>query len=93
MGWRKAGTAARSFGKVEESHENKRQYKDTRANCMRVNVAGLSKALSMDLDEVFVRADDQYHITQSACVQEGKEVSQLSVKRSYPSCPTIKVKG
>lgn len=31
---------------------------------MRVNVAGILKALRMDFDDVFVRADDVYHIKQ-----------------------------
>lgn len=61
-----AGTAARNLGKVEASHENRMQYEETKANWTNVNVAGLSKAVRIDLDEVFVRADDQYHITQSA---------------------------
>lgn len=35
---------------------------ETKANCMRVRVIGLGKAFRMDLDEVFVSADDMYHM-------------------------------
>ena len=61
----RAGTAVRSFGKIDASQDSKMQYEDTKANCISVRVAGLSKAVRIDLDEVLVRADDQYHITQS----------------------------
>jgi hypothetical protein len=38
---------------------------ETNANCISVRVIGLGKAFRIDLDEVFVRADDRYHIRQS----------------------------
>lgn len=55
----------RSRGNLDASQENKRQYAATHANCIIVSVAGLSKAVRIDLDEVFVRAEDQYHATHS----------------------------
>lgn len=55
----------RSPGKTDASHESNRHHPDTKANCTRVSVAGLSKAVNIVLDEVLVNADDQYHITQS----------------------------
>jgi hypothetical protein len=67
IGCRSAGTAARSRGNVEASHEKSMQYDETKANWTRVKVAGLSKAVRIALDEVLVRADDPYHIMQSAC--------------------------
>lgn len=65
IGYFSAGTASLSRGKVDASHENSMQYVDTKANWMRVKVAGLSKAVRIVLEEVLVRAEDQYHMTQS----------------------------
>lgn len=39
------------------------QNDDTKANWTRVRVAGLSKAVRIDFEDVFVNAEDQYHIT------------------------------
>jgi hypothetical protein len=60
----KAGTAVFRFGKTEASHEKNMQYDATKANWMRVSVAGLSKAFKMDFEDVLVSADDVYHRTQ-----------------------------
>ena len=35
---------------------------ETKANWMSVRVIGLGKAFRMDFEEVFVRAEDMYHI-------------------------------
>lgn len=44
-----------------------KQYAATRKNWTIVKLAGLSKALRIDLEEVFVNAEDMYHVTQRAC--------------------------
>jgi hypothetical protein len=67
IGYLRAGMAVRRRGKVDASQENSKQYEETKANWTRVSVAGLSKAVRIALDEVLVRADDQYHMTQSTC--------------------------
>lgn len=59
-----AGTVVLSLGKVAASQENSRQKVDTKANCTSVSVAGLSNAMRMDFEEVLVKADEAYHITQ-----------------------------
>lgn len=41
---------------------------------MRVRVAGLSKAVRIVLEDVLVRADDQYHITQRPYKDEEKQI-------------------
>jgi ABC-type transporter lipoprotein component MlaA len=81
IGCRSAGTAALSRGKVDARKEKRMQYEETKANWTMVKVAGLSKAVRIALEEVLVRADDQYHITQSAYGQR----SALSV--FYPTKP------
>ena len=43
------------------------QYEETNPNWTNVKVAGLSKAVRIAFEDVLVRADDQYHIMQSAC--------------------------
>ena len=63
-GFRSAGTVALTVGKVEASHEQNMQNEETKANCTMVSVAGLSKVVRMDLEEVFVRTDEAYHSTQ-----------------------------
>lgn len=60
-----AGTFSLSIGKVEASDANRRQYEETKANWIIVKVAGLSKALRMDLADVLVNADEAYHSTHS----------------------------
>lgn len=47
-----------------ESQEKKMQKDETNANCMRVSVAGLGRALRMDFEEVFVRALEKYQMIQ-----------------------------
>src|SRR5690349_11480959 len=63
IGYLRAGMAARSWGKVDASQENNRQYDETKPNWTRVKVAGLSKAVRIALEDVLVMADDQYHMT------------------------------
>ena len=76
MGCLRAGMAVRTRGKVDASQEHRMQYEDTKANWTSVRVAGLSKAVKMDLDDVFVNAEDQYHIKQSIfCVFEERDIS------------------
>jgi hypothetical protein len=41
---------------------------ETKANWTRVSVAGLLKAMRIDFDEVFVRADEVYHSRHRICV-------------------------
>lgn len=38
---------------------------ETEANCIKVSVTGLSKALRIDFDEVFVTAEVMYHVIHS----------------------------
>lgn len=52
---------ARKTGKMVASHAMKIHNEETKANWTSVKVAGLSKAIKMDLEEVFVRADEVYH--------------------------------
>ena len=47
-----------------------RQYEHTKANWISVRVAGLSKVVRIDFEEVLVRAEDQYHIIQSPYREE-----------------------
>lgn len=51
-------------GNTVDSQENRTQKNATKANCIRVRVAGFGKALRMDFEEVFVRALEVYHIIQ-----------------------------
>lgn len=67
MGCRRAETFSRRIGNKVASHASKMQREDTKANWTSVKVAGLSKALRMDLDEVLVKADDVYHMRQRIC--------------------------
>lgn len=64
IGWRRAVTFSRRMGNTVASQAEKMQREETKANCTRVRVAGMLKALRMDLDEVFVRAEDVYHSKQ-----------------------------
>lgn len=61
MGCFRAVILVRSTGNTTASLARLRHRADTKANWTRVNVAGISNALRMDLDEVLVRADDVYH--------------------------------
>jgi hypothetical protein len=60
---RKAGMAFLRPGSTLDSHEKNRQNDATNPNCTRVRVAGLGNAFKMDLEEVFVRAEERYHTT------------------------------
>lgn len=62
MPCRRAGILFLRLGKTVESQLKRRQKKATKANCIMVRVAGLGKALRMDLEDVFVRALDKYHM-------------------------------
>lgn len=60
---------------------------DTNANWTRVRVAGLLKAVRMDLEEVFVRAEDAYHMRHNtwgntALATRVHHVSALSTRQS-----------
>lgn len=52
-------------GKTEANQEKNIQNVATKANWMRVRVAGLGKALRIDLEDVFVRALEKYQMIQS----------------------------
>lgn len=60
----KAGIVVLSPGNVDASLEKKTQNEDTKANCMRVSVAGLGNVLRMVLEDVLVRALDIYQVMQ-----------------------------
>lgn len=64
MGYLRAVTFVRRTGKRTASHARRMHSDDTKANWTSVRVAGLSKALRMDLEDVFVRAEDVYHARQ-----------------------------
>lgn len=51
---------ARRWGKAEATAEQTRQKKETKANWTMVRVAGLSRVMRMDLEEVLVRTDEVY---------------------------------
>lgn len=70
MGCRNADILVRRTGKMLASQERKMQSEDTKANWINVKVAGMSKALRMDFDDVLVRADEVYHMTQRTCKEE-----------------------
>jgi len=53
-----------NIGKIVASHEKNMQKEATKANWIKVSVAGLGKALRMDFEDVFVRALDIYQIMQ-----------------------------
>jgi hypothetical protein len=57
------------------SHESSKQREDTKANCIKVSVAGLSRALRIDFDDVLVRAEDVYHMRQRICNEKQYNVS------------------
>lgn len=60
MGYLSAGIAVLILGKVDARAEDNMQYEETKANCTMVRVAGLSKLMRIDLEEVFVRTDEVY---------------------------------
>ena len=57
------------------SHAMAMQSVETKANCTRVRVAGMLKALRIDFEEVLVKADDMYHAMQSICTSISMEAS------------------
>lgn len=59
-----AGTAVFRRGKMRASHAKKRHQPETKANCMIVSVIGLGKALSIDFEEVLVKAELKYQMRQ-----------------------------
>ena len=52
------------MGNIDDSQEKRTQKNATKANCIKVSVAGFGNALRMDFEEVFVRALEVYHIIQ-----------------------------
>lgn len=60
----KAGIAVLRRGKRRASHAKKRHQPETKANCMIVSVIGLGKALSIDFEEVLVKAELRYQTRQ-----------------------------
>jgi len=65
MPFRSAGIAVLRGGYRWARKEKKMHHEETKANCMSVRVIGLGKAFRIDLEEVFVRADDRYHMRHS----------------------------
>ena len=63
----RAGIDLFSEGNIDDSDVRMKHHKDTDANWMMVRVAGLGKALRIDLEEVLVRAEVMYQAMQSAC--------------------------
>lgn len=61
----KAGMAVCRRGKRRARDAKNRHHPETKANCIIVRVIGLGKALSMDLEEVLVKAELRYQIRQS----------------------------
>ena len=53
-------------GKTDATCAKMRHQIETEANCANVNVTGFGKAVKMDFEEVFVRAEVMYHAMQSA---------------------------
>ena len=47
-----------------DSHEKHMQREETKANWIKVSVAGLGNAFRMAFEDVFVRALERYHIMQ-----------------------------
>lgn len=70
MGCFSAEMRIRKLGKTVASLANVIHSEDTKANCTRVRVAGMSKTLRMDLDEVLVRAEEVYHSRQRTYVAQ-----------------------
>lgn len=60
----RAGIVFLSPGNNMASHAKSKHHKDTKANWTSVRVIGLSKAFRIDLEDVLVRADVRYHMTQ-----------------------------
>jgi len=67
MPCRRDGTLAFKAGNTVASHEKKMQKEETKANWIRVRVAGLGSALRIDFDDVFVKALDRYQIIHRIC--------------------------
>ena len=61
------GMLAFNIGSNVDSHEKNTQKEETNANCMRVSVAGLGRALRIDFEEVFVKALEKYQMMQRIC--------------------------
>jgi hypothetical protein len=57
-------------GKTPAIQEDRRQKSETKPNCTIVRVAGFSKALRMDLEDVLVRTDDPYQSRQRNWARE-----------------------
>ena len=61
----RAGMAVAKGGYMWASQAKSTHQEDTKANWIRVRVIGLGKALRMDFEEVFVRAELMYQTRQS----------------------------
>lgn len=60
----KAGMVLLRDGKISASDAEIRHHPDTDANWRMVRVAGLGKAFNIDFEDVFVNAEDMYHMIQ-----------------------------
>jgi len=60
IGCFRAGIRTASWGKMDASLEKRTQYDETKTNCMTVRVAGISKVLRIDFEDVFVNTDVRY---------------------------------
>src|SRR5262245_58675269 len=67
---------------MDASHEKNRQYDATNANWTRVKVAGMSNALRMDFEDVFVRTDVVYHTMQRICVVSARPVHREELRHT-----------
>lgn len=61
MGYFNAVTLDLKTGNIVASFASNKHRLETNANCITVNVAGISNAFNIDFEEVFVSADDVYH--------------------------------
>jgi hypothetical protein len=50
-----------STGNIDAIFASSIQRPDTKANCTKVKVAGMSNAFNIDFEDVLVSADDVYH--------------------------------
>lgn len=64
MPFLRAGILVLRPGKRVARYAKKRHHPETKANCIMVRVIGFGKALRIDFDEVFVRAELKYQTRQ-----------------------------
>jgi hypothetical protein len=70
IGCLRAVIFVRKIGNKVAIHAINIHSDDTKANWTNVKVAGLSKAIKMDFEEVFVSADEAYHNRHRICVAQ-----------------------